>query len=64
MVEVLNAELCNVLGNLMNRVSSKSVNKNQIFPQYDEFVFKRIATVKDMELLTGMKNIRGNLKLI
>ncbi|CAD5119712.1 DgyrCDS8302 [Dimorphilus gyrociliatus] len=61
MIEVLNAELCNVLGNLLNRVSSQSINKDQIFPAHDELIFKKIADVNDHNLLFGMKNLTDSV---
>ncbi|XP_074658159.1 methionine--tRNA ligase, mitochondrial-like [Tubulanus polymorphus] len=53
-VECLNSELCNTLGNLINRATANALNPEQIFPQFDEAVFVARSTPQDSKLLSGL----------
>ncbi|XP_067949721.1 methionine--tRNA ligase, mitochondrial-like [Watersipora subatra] len=60
MLNYLNSELCNTLGNLLNRCTSKSINKQQTYPPLDLDVHERVEEdgwkelMADLDLLPGL----------
>lgn len=42
LINMLNADLANTLGNLLNRCASKSVNVHQIYPSFDSVQFNEL----------------------
>jgi methionyl-tRNA synthetase len=46
-VEMLNADLANNFGNLLNRCVGKTVNAKQIFPSFDEHEYEKLCRESD-----------------
>lgn len=59
MVNYLNSELCNTLGNLLNRCTSKSINSSQTFPSWNADVYDGIATEEWRELNDSLQHLPG-----
>ncbi|XP_064638975.1 methionine--tRNA ligase, mitochondrial-like isoform X2 [Lineus longissimus] len=56
-VEMLNAELCNTLGNLLSRCTGKALNPQQVFPSFDPEAFEDCATEEGRNLLKNLKDL-------
>lgn len=57
LIELLNTELSNTLGNLLNRISSKAVNPQQTIPLLDMEVFNKFADEEDQHMLQMLKGL-------
>ena len=62
-VDCINAELCNVLGNLVQRVTSAKINPHQVAPQFDTAVFHARATDEDRRMLDDLHLLPGSSDL-
>jgi methionyl-tRNA synthetase len=58
-VTCLNAELCNNVGNLLQRCTGKSINSGQMFPTFDESVFKALAGPEDDAMWKQLRLLPG-----
>ena len=63
-VDCINAELCNVLGNLVQRVTSAKINPHQVAPQFDAAVFHARAADEDRRLLDDLHLLPGSSDLL
>ena len=57
LVEKLNAELCNTLGNLVNRIVGKSLNPDQLFPVPSVDAFRRFENEYFESLVETVKSL-------
>jgi methionyl-tRNA synthetase len=56
-LNILNAELCNITGNLFTRCNSESINQTQIYPSYEKV--KHCFTKFDMDFLDDLNRLRN-----
>jgi len=59
MVDYLNSELCNTLGNLLNRVTSISLNSSQTFPPLNRDIYETMAKEEWQELMADLAALPG-----
>ena len=57
MLNYLNAELANTLGNLLSRCSTKSVNQKQDFPAYNKGLYEQHCSERGEELICKLKGL-------
>lgn len=63
-VECLNAELCNNLGNLLSRCTGKAINPQQIFPEFNGEVFEHIAREEDKDMWGKLCHLPGEIRTL
>ena len=63
MVNYLNSEVCNTLGNLLNRCTSKSINSSQTFPPLNTEFYESVATQEGRQLINDLQQLPGLLYL-
>ena len=61
MVSYLNGELCNILGNLLNRCTSKSVNTSQIYQPLNHSIYDSMWNLKWSEMMHNLRELPGGL---
>lgn len=61
MVDYLNSELCNTLGNLLSRCTSKSINQSQEFPLPPQSGVEETAIGEWLPLLESLRQLPGKL---
>lgn len=59
MVDYLNSELCNTLGNLLSRCTSKSINSSQIYPPFNQSIYESMCNEEWTELITNLTQLPG-----
>ena len=58
-VECINTELVNTLGNLLSRCTSTALNPNQVFPKFEFDVFDEKATSECKEMMGHLRELPG-----
>ena len=59
MISYLNSELCNTLGNLLNRCTSKSINSSQIYPPLNNSIYDSMCNEEWSELMHNLRELPG-----
>ena len=59
MVSYLNSELCNTLGYLLNRCTSKSINSSQIYPPLNNSIYDSMCNEEWSELMHNLRELPG-----
>ena len=59
MISYLNSELCNTLGNLLNRCTSKSINSSQIYPPLNNSIYESMCNEEWSELMHNLRELPG-----
>lgn len=59
--ELINAEIVNTYLNLLSRSSSMSINKQAIFPSFDEGDFQTFFTEEERNMFNNLPNLTGRV---
>ena len=59
MVSSLNSKLCNTLGDLLNRCTSKFINSSQIYPQLDHSIYDSMCNEEWSEVIHNLRELPG-----
>ena len=60
MVSSLNSKLCNTLGDLLNRCTSKFINSSQIYPQLDHSIYDYMCNDEEWsEVIHNLRELPG-----
>ena len=57
MVSSLNSKLCNTLGDLLIRCTSKFINSSQIYPQIDHSIYDSMSTEEWSEVMNNLTKL-------
>ena len=57
MQECLNSDLCNMLGNLLNRCTSSTINPRQVVPMLNAQIFHQHSSQEDKEMLEDLHKL-------
>ena len=57
MVSSLNSKLCNTLGDLLIRCTSKFINSSQIYPQIDHSIYDSMSTEEWSEVMNNLRKL-------
>ena len=58
-VECINNDLVNTLCNLVSRCAARSLNPQQIFPDFDQSAFNHIALDSEQDIMTRLYELSG-----
>jgi len=58
-VECINNDLVNTLCNLVSRCAAKSLNPQQIFPEFDQSTFNHIALESETDIMRNLYELAG-----
>ena len=62
-MNILNSELANTLGNLLSRCTSTTVNPKQTFPKFNNKLFDETASAEHKQMLISLKGLPGMMDL-
>lgn len=58
-LQVINDELANNLGNLLSRATARRINSQQLFPPFDDEIFRRDYKDDGPALVEGLHYLSG-----